>query len=564
MIKKILFALIIAIFIPVMAFADDWYIKDFNTQIIVNTDSTLNITERIVADCGNAVGKHGIFRVLPTNMNIDGNLVNIPVKLISITDFNGNPLKYSIIKDRSKNTITFKIGDPNRTVQGINYYQIVYSVKNAVRFYDFHDQLYWNLTGNFWELNIHSFSGEIIFPEGIGEDNTNAKIFIGSLGSQNLLPVFWDGKKLNIYHNSTLYSGDGISIMTDLEKGIFSPSGLSFLEKHPNILNLLWFLIPIVTFVICFVLWVKHGKDYDVDKAITPEFGPPEDLSPAEIGLIRNFGKINGAVITATIINLATKGILKIEEIKKSWILGGKDYKITIVDKEKLKDASIVEKTITDSIFSMGGSIHLSALKQNLRAEMQSLQKDITELMYSKGWLADNRRQTMMITILLFAIGGLYLLLSSLNIDSNLAIPSLFISGIFILFFRIFMPKRTRKGAELNWQIDGFKLYMETAEKYRQQFFEKENIFEKLLPYAIVFGIANLWTKKVGELYAQENKTFSYVPLWFVGSTSANFDLNGFMSSLNSISSSISSSTSSGAGGGGAGGGGGGGGGGGW
>ena len=53
-----------------------------------------------------------------------------------------------------------------------------------------------------------------------------------------------------------------------------------------------------------------------------------------------------------------------------------------------------------------------------------------------------------------------------------------------------------KKGAELLWRIKGFKLYMETAEKYRQQFYEKENIFEKLLPYAMVFGMTEIWVKK--------------------------------------------------------------------
>ena len=107
---------------------------------------------------------------------------------------------------------------------------------------------------------------------------------------------------------------------------------------------------------------------------------------------------------------------------------------------------------------------------------------------------------------------------------------------------------------------------METAEKYRQQFYEKENIFEKLLPYAMVFGIATLWIKKMKDIYG--DKYFSsYHPVWLVDSSGSGFDVGSFSSELNSISSAISSSagTSSGAGGGGSsGGGGGGGGGGGW
>jgi len=118
------------------------------------------------------------------------------------------------------------------------------------------------------------------------------------------------------------------------------------------------------------------------------------------------------------------------------------------------------------------------------------------------------------------------------------------------------------------WEVQGFKLYMETAEKYRQQFYEKENIFEKFLPYAMVFGITGLWIQKIKQIYGE--KYFeTYHPVWFTGAGISTFNVNSFTSSLNSISSSIAANISSPSGsgvggGGGAGGGGGGGGGGGW
>ena len=142
---------------------------------------------------------------------------------------------------------------------------------------------------------------------------------------------------------------------------------------------------------------------------------------------------------------------------------------------------------------------------------------------------------------------------------------ALALSGGISMFTAIIMPKRTEKGAEINWQIKGFKLYMETAEKYRQQFNEKENIFEKFLPYAIAFGMTKEWVKKMKEIYG-ENFYGNYVPVWYIGNIS-NFDVSSLTSTIDNLSSSINSNmgTTSGAGGGGfSGGGGGGGGGGGW
>ncbi len=101
MIKKIssfvalltLFLLFIFNLQPTNAFAretvTDWYIKDFQSDIVVNADSSLDITENIVADCGNLPDKHGIFRILPTIRN--DNKTKTPVELVSITDFNFSP-----------------------------------------------------------------------------------------------------------------------------------------------------------------------------------------------------------------------------------------------------------------------------------------------------------------------------------------------------------------------------------------------------------------------------------------------------------------------------------------
>ena len=100
------------------------------------------------------------------------------------------------------------------------------------------------------------------------------------------------------------------------------------------------------------------------------------------------------------------------------------------------------------------------------------------------------------------------------------------------------------------------------------QFYEKENIFEKYLPYAIAFGLTQKWIQAFRGIYGVEAAN-AYVPAWYVGS-SGSFDFNSFGSNMNSISSQMGSvltsspSGSSGSGGGFSGGGGGGGGGGSW
>jgi uncharacterized membrane protein len=148
---------------------------------------------------------------------------------------------------------------------------------------------------------------------------------------------------------------------------------------------------------------------------------------------------------------------------------------------------------------------------------------------------------------------------------SFLLAGSIFVTGIIVFVFGCLMPKRTPEGAELNWQIKGFKLFMETVDKDRAEFYEKENIFEKCLPYAILFGMTKIWIQKMQEIYG-EGYWANHAPIWYVGNLSS-FDTESFVGAMNKLSSDIAASTSSPSGSGGSGfsgGGGGGGGGGGW
>ena len=181
-----LFIISLLFFLPQIVFARDyvneWYVKDFETEIVVNEDSSLLITEKITADCGDLPGKHGIFRILSTEgTSFDGEKIKTPIKLLEITDFNGINHKYETIKHGFDKTITWKIGDPNKTVKGENYYQMSYRVSNAV----YEDVLYWNLVGSFWEMEIDNFKATIHLPQNIRKENIELQLYTGFFGENN-------------------------------------------------------------------------------------------------------------------------------------------------------------------------------------------------------------------------------------------------------------------------------------------------------------------------------------------------------------------------------------------
>jgi hypothetical protein len=545
----------------------DWYIKDFDSTIVINRDSSLDITERITADCGNLAGKHGIFRILPEKITLTtGEKIENPIKLVSITDFNGKSIKYSESRNWSDDTVTWKIGDPDRTVQGVNYYLIKYHVKNAIRFGNPNfDELYWNLNGNFWDIETDRFHASVVFPEGVTKDNSDVEYYTGSLGEKrkDLATFEWSAPNILEFDSlGTLGMRQGITASVTFPKNILIPYVPGFFEVYGKYLFL---IIPTLVFVFCFRYWKRYGKDPEMDKAIIAEYDAPGKLTPIEIGMLMKNGGFRNELITAEIISLATRKLITIKELdKKLLFFHSKDYEFTRSrDTEAEKTLNAAERKILEKLFERGDVIELSSLKNSFHKSISEIKNCGKNLLVEKD-LVTNRGMKLQI---IFSVTGfivLFLAFFLFGFSPYLAL-SLVISAIIILVFGFSMPKRTPRGAELNWEIKGFKLFMETVDKDRARFYEKENIFEKFLPYAIVFGITDLWIKRIKEIYGEEYFR-NYAPAWYVGSLGA-FDANSFSSAIDGLSSSIAANTSapSGSGGaGGAGGGGGGGGGGGW
>jgi len=544
----------------------DWYIKDFQSTITVNTDSSLLVEEKIIADCGDLPDKHGIFRVVPLETKTEKGTVKTPVELISIADFDDRPIKYSETKDNFNHTVAWKIGDADKNVTGENYYKIIYSVKNAVRAgnADF-DELYWNLLGNFWGLEIENFRADIIFPEGVSQNNTDIYLYAGQLDAEDnrLTKREWiDSGALRITSTSALSPRQGVTVSATFPKGIIAPYQPGFFELYGDYL---WFLIPVLTFIICFAVWNKYGKDPRVDKTVIPEFEIPENLTPMQMGLLFKNGSFGDSLISATIIDLAVKKYIIIEEIPKQGIFGQQNFRLKRIEGSGYPSPNETEELLLKKLFGHSQEVLLSKLKNEFHKELPEIKKTAINNLKQKE-LIHSSGLTLKGIFLVLAVILIFAAFAGAGTENLFAIIAFGISAAVVLIFGLLMPKRTPKGAELNWRIKGFKLYMETAEKYRTRFHEKENIFEKFLPYAIVFGIAKLWVKKMEQIYGKEYFA-AYHSAWYAGNFASGFNADSFAAQINSISSGIAANigTTSGAhGAGGAGGGGGGGGGGGW
>ena len=519
----------------------DCHIESFSSAINALTDASILVKEEILADCGDAAGKHGIFRVVPTRVKTQSGAWDMPVELVSITDGNGNPRIFAAETDSLDHTVSWKIGDPEIEITGKQTYIVTYAVANAVRAGQDFDELYWNLLGNYWDMEIDGFSSRITFPEGINEDNSQVDIYSGDhgeSGNTGATPHWVNGRALEINSTQKIAPRQGVTVSVAFPAGIINAYRPGFLELYGNYL---WGIAPLLALIIAFIIWLKHGKDPVLGKTIIPEFDIPENLTPIQLGMLEDDGVFSDRLLPAALVDLAVKKIISIEEIKKTWALGKNDYRLNLVaPPTQTKKLAEPEATLVSCIFKNGEKISLSELQNDFYLAIPKIRKAAVNKLIADGYICADGLSFKKI----FMAVGFVIAWSAIFFTGSgwAAIVSLAGAGVIFIGFAFVMPKRTAKGAQTDWQTKGFKLYMKTAEKYRQQFNEKENIFEKFLPYAMVFGIAKLWIKKMETIYGKEYFS-SYHPGWYSGIGAANFNANGFTSQISSMSASIAANT---------------------
>jgi Predicted membrane protein (DUF2207) len=291
-------------------------IKNFDEQVVVNRNSTVDVTEKIEAQFI-GTGWHGIYRTIPVEYRGSAGL-NYTLFLddLRATDDEGNSLKLE--RSRVGNDARFKIYVPeadNSTRTIVLHYRVL----DGLRFFPDHDEFYWNVTGEEWDAPIESASARIELPE--GASGLRATAYTGVFNSRGQdANVTTNDNVVEIYTTRQLGYHQGLTAVVGFDKGLVHEPTLSddialFLRSNWPI-----FVIPVVVFAIMFWLWWTRGRDPERD-AITVEYEPPDKLTPAECGtLVDNEAAMRD--ITATLVDLAVKGYILIEQKDQSGLLG--------------------------------------------------------------------------------------------------------------------------------------------------------------------------------------------------------------------------------------------------
>lgn len=295
---------------------DDERIIHFHSDIQIDKEGKVTVTETIkVHALGYRIIK-GIFRVLPLTRNLNDKKNKIKYKILSVKKDGAEEPHH---KKTENSTLKIYIGDEDVELSpGVYTYEIQYSTTNQIGFFEGYDEFYWNVNGNDWAFHVDSVSAKVSLPE--GAHILQNSCYTGAIGntSSNCQAHEIDSTTL-AWSATYLNPREGLTVAVGFNKGVFlPPPPPTFLELYGVTIFLI--LVFIYVLVNCYSRWKKYGRDPE-KPTVYPQFNVPENLSPAALGYLteeryqRNF-------VTASLVNLAVKGYIKIEESQQSSFFG--------------------------------------------------------------------------------------------------------------------------------------------------------------------------------------------------------------------------------------------------
>jgi uncharacterized membrane protein len=364
---------------------------------------------------------------------------------------------------------------------------------------------------------------------------------------------------------------EGLTAVVGWDKGVVTAPTVA--DRALGVAGSNWpLLIPIPVFLFAFLAWRRWGAD-PRQRPITVQYTPPEGLTPAEAGtLLDNSADMRD--ITATLVDLAVRGKLRIEEHQNPKLFGlfggGTEYTL----QRRISGESLAphETQVFDGIFDgRGDRVRLQDLNDEFYKQLPYIRESIFRGLKGRGFYRDRpdkvKAKWTGVAIgvaLLIGVGGSFLSTAFLLTPVPFIIAGVLVLLILLVFAQI-MPARTEAGTRALEHVLGFEEFLRRveAEHLRRVIIDHPELFDKYLPFAMAFGVERKFAKAFEGIYTQ-------APQWYVGPGISNFNVIHFSSSMSQLSSvaattmasSPRSSGGSGFGGGGGSGGGGGGGGG--
>src|SRR5215475_2708872 len=527
--------LLLAIVLPAFpAWARSYRISDFTGNIHVDKDGSARISEKISFAFNGEF--HGVYRDIPTDYpGPKGSNYSLFIKVDRITDENGSAMKYE--RHANKGYLLLKIYVPNAvdTTRTVN---IEYSVPNATKFFEDHDEFYWNVTGNDWLVPIDSASATVFFPADTS-GSLQVQSYRGVYGSSEPARSVVEGPSASA-ETTNLPMRGGLTIDVYIPKGILKePGDLTkagwFLRSNPVLAFPLW------AFAVMFWLWWFKGRDPDPGMSVAPLYEPPEKMGPAEVGTLID-GSTDPRDITSVLVDMAVRGYVKIVETQhKGFLSSSKDYEFHLLkDRSQWGDLTDYERAMLDQVFAGGEVTLLSSLRNHFYTALPMIKSEIMAALKRRGMYTVDPDSAMgywgfgIVLVALPYVLGQWLGVADFLNSIPVAIGAGVAAVVIVIILGRLLTAKSLKGARTSVQILGFQEFMNRVDADRLKRMPPDT-FEKFLPYAMALGVEHRWAKAFEGIIQNP-------PSWYQGyGPSPTFSTFYFVSSLGSMTQTASS-----------------------
>jgi uncharacterized membrane protein YgcG len=535
-------------------------ITAFHSDIRIEADGALAVTETIEVEAAGQSIKRGILRDFPTDYrDRAGNRVRVPFEVDAVLR-DGTPERWAT--EQLSNGVRVRIGRADVMLPpGRHTYEIRYRTARQLGFFDRHDELYWNVTGNGWTFAIDQATARVTLPRVVPAAQLSAEAYTGPQGAQGTnwrAQVNDDGAEYAT--TRALAPREGLTLVLTFPKGIVAAPTAA--ERAA------WFVTDnraagvgglgvLAVAAWLYARWRRVGRDPKAGP-LFPRYEPPKGVSAAAVRFIDRMG-FDHRCFAAGVLGLGARGYLKVDQHGEAfdvqrtgrsvdWLAGDRPLADALFGG---RDATTITKTYDPRIAAAQGAL-AAALKNHYKGVLFSR---------NSGSIA------LGIGIAVATVAGCI----ALDAPPAVIIPTLVALVALLVAFSRWMPSYTVEGRRLKDDIEGLRQYLGVAERDRLAQLKTPELtpqeFARLLPYALALDVEKTWADRFAAV-AGSAAVAAAVASYYHSDSGGSFGAMGDLgSSLGDLGDAVSAAatapgSSSGSGGGGSSGGGGGGGGG--
>ena len=546
---------------PTAALADtsNFTFDSFDAEYTLGREAdgtaTLQVVETIVARFPDFDQNRGIIRAIPDDY--DG--VPLTTSVLGVTDQNGDPVYYETYV--SGGFIELYLGT-DEFVRGVQTYVITYTQQNVVRSFDdtASDEFYWDINGTGWGQPFGRVSATLTLAPDVAAALTgNAACYVGFFGEHEQCEITANGTTFTA-SSTDLEPGETVTVAIGFEPGTFLTPEPVLPPPPPPTPDFPWWmhllsggvgLASVGALIAAIVSRARAGTGAKSRGALIAQYSEPEGI---DILQSANLLFRTSAGIPAAIVRLAVRKNLRILAYAVSQ--GGAPYTLQFLSNQ---NADALDLALLDAIF--GSSREVGELKEYgtydsaLAVKLDALSKAALASLITEGFRRKPSGRGFGVLMLvaqwvLLVIGFMVITVSAGIFEdvsplAFLSIMTAFLAG-FVAFGLAIRPLQlTEKGREAKDYLEGMKLYLTVAEEERLRVLQSPSgaervevgnnlelvkLYEKLLPWAVVWGVEDQWMRELEVRVAALDEA----PDWFVGRSG--FEVALFTSAVRGMS----------------------------